>query len=536
MNDTRQRNAVVIRTLDEGLAYLSSLKLANPLAAERQLQDFLDALLLAPPDPGVLYQLLEQARAPLSFVEEEIARRYHNKPVPLTDEEESCFQQVVSVWRKLGKAYALCARLENPAAENPDYLTLVATILHRCLYYTGMVIVEHYRARRELPEGIWLDLHGYYATAEEWGVACTPVVDPLESSNLQATHCTAAYVALLLVDVAGPYSNSVRNQSLIRRWATMWAPLVSVHPLDDDLAVPPYIVEFMKDAPLHPGSPIEGPTSDVRRIDTTRLSLQINHVLTQLRMRITPSQLGLGEETSGHVVQLLEQLARPWSQAASPRRFRRFASEGTARLATGFEAMFFFVSGEAFLQPDSASAYSRSDFDALFTFRDRAEPGQALVIKPTVSFPHEEWSVINHSASGFRMARSVVGGKIQHAQLLAICPHDGEQFLIGYVAWLMEEAGGGLIAGIATLPGLPRGIGVRPLDGDGTPTVDRYVPGFLLPPLPAIQEESSLVVPSGFYQAGRNLQFFSGDFVQRARMNHILYRGSDFDRISYIPL
>jgi hypothetical protein len=216
MDTTFNDMPLEISDLRSGTDYLAQLSLANPMVAERQLMRFLDTLLQTPPEPSVLLALLEQARAPLCFVEEEMARRYHNRALPLGDEEESYFQQVVTAWRKMGKAYALCASLEQPDTANPQYVTLVATILHRCLYYTGMVILEHYRARRELPPGIWLDLHGYYETAEEWGVAYTPVEDVLESS-LQATHCAAAYITLLLIEIASPYSNSVRNLNLIRR-------------------------------------------------------------------------------------------------------------------------------------------------------------------------------------------------------------------------------------------------------------------------------------------------------------------------------
>ena len=145
MTDTE---AAEITDLQSGTDYLAQLSLANPVVAERQLMCFLDALLLSPPEPGILLALLEQARAPLCFVEEEMARRYHNKALPLASDEESYFQQVVSAWRKVGKAYALCARLEEPEAENAQYVALMATILHRCLYYTGMIILEHYRTRR----------------------------------------------------------------------------------------------------------------------------------------------------------------------------------------------------------------------------------------------------------------------------------------------------------------------------------------------------------------------------------------------------
>lgn len=532
MNTTATEMLLDIPDLRAGMDYLSQLSLANPVVAERQLMRFLDGLLLAPPDPGVLLALLEQARAPLCFVEEEMSRRYHNKSLPLADEEESCFQQVVAAWRKMGKAYALCARLEEPDAQNTQYVSLVATILHRCLYYTGMVILEHFRARRELPPGIWLDLHGYYASAEEWGVAYTPVEDVLES-NLQATHCAAAYTTLMLIDIASPYSNSVRNLNLIRRWAGMWAPLVSIHKLDDDLEVPPYVVELMRDFPLHPSSVADDSGPDTRRLDTSRLGLQINHMLSQLRQRITPSQLGLGEETSAHVIALLDHLSRPWTQSASPRRFRRFATEGVAQVAIGFEAMHFCVTGKAFEQPDSAATYSRDDCDELFTFGERADPGQTLAIKPKISFPVDEWTVINHSANGFRLARSCAGMNISHDQLMAMCPHDGDRFLLVQVTWLMQEDAGGLIAGVATLPGTPVGIGVR-MATQSSGNNERYVPAFMLPALPAIREEASIVLPPGLYQASRILDVYSEDGKSwQLRMNHMLQRGTDFDRISY---
>lgn len=521
------------RQLTDGGEYLAKLVLANPPVAEQQLIRFLDALLADPPPPTVFFGLLEQARAPLCFVEEEMARRYHGKAVPLAEEEEVNFQQVVMAWSKAAKAYTLCARLQEPDTENPEYRSLMATILHRCLYYTGMIVLEHFRARRELPAGIWLELHGYYETAEEWGIAYLPVQDSLESS-LQASHCAAAYTTLMLIDIAGPYSNSVRNLNLIRRWAVSWAPLISIHRLENDLEVPPYVVELMKDAPLHPSAISDQLGGDTRRFDTSRLGLQLNHMLAQLRQRITPSQLGLGEETTSHVLQLLERLQRPWTQQASPRRFRRFACEGSARVACGFEAMHYAISGCEFVQPDSASTYSRGEFDQLFTFREQVSPGQMLNIRPKIEFPVDEWLVINHSANGFRLGRSSAGQKIVHGQLLAVCPHDGEHFLLTEVSWLMQEHGGGLIAGLATLPGMPMAVGVRHLSTNGAH--ERYVRAFMLPALPTIGEEASLVLPAGMYQASRTLEIICGEECWQARMIHVLQRGTDFERVSYLPL
>lgn len=509
--------------LQAGMSHLARLPLAHPAAAEEQLIQFVDSLLATPPDAADLFALLEQARLPMSFVEAEMARRYHNQPLALGEVEEAGFRRVADLWRRMAKAYALCARL-GPAADtrDPRHAARIAAILHRCIHYTGMVVLEHYRARRELPSGVWLDLHGYYESAEEWEVALTPVDDVLEPDS-QATHCTAAYVTVLLVEMAGPYSRSVRDLDLIRRWAGMWGPLVSVHRLDDDPQVPPYVLELMEDTGLHLIDTNLGFSPDARRLDTSRLAGQIDQALGQLRQKAQPSQLGLGEETSAYVLALLEQLSRPWAQSAAVRKFRRFQAKGTARLCVGFEAMHFFVTGREFAQPDSVQTTFESDFEI-----------PSVVEREPPDFPIEEWAVLNHSAAGFRLARSAAGQKMAHQQLLALCPHDGERFMLGQTTWLMQDQEGGLVAGIAVLPGLPEGVAVR-MDGDGRGE-EEFVRAFLLPPIPAIEEGAALVVPLGTYQASRQLEVRNAQEGWQVRMQRLLQRGMDFERISFVPV
>ena len=530
MNTRAETPGLYIPDLETGTAFLNRLPLANPAAAEEQLSLLLDSLLTTPPDPDDLFPLLEQTRVPLAFVEGEMALRYHNKPLPLAEVEETQFHQVIAAWKKMAQAYAICAGLQEPDVTCPDYAARIAIILHRCIYYTGMIILEHFRARRELAPGLWIDLHGYFATAEEWGVATTPVADPLDHEQ-QTTHCAAAYVTVLLVDVASPYSQSVRDLNLIRRWAGMWSPLVAVGPVEDDIEVPPFVVELMKDVGMHPAPYNEALSVDIRRLDTSRLGVQINQTLSQLRQRIPPSQLNLGEETNNHVSKLLGLLARPWTQSTASRKFRRFASSGQAELAVGFEAMYFKITGNEFSQPDSAQAYSRDQFDTLFTFRHMADPTQKLTLQQPPDYPCDQWEVLNHSASGFRLARTSVGQKMAHGQLLALRPHDGGSFLLAQNSWFMQELDGGLVAGVAVLPGMPSGVAIRLADLKLAGT-DRYSRAFLLPPVPAIGESGSLVVPLGFYQASHVLDVVS-DSVWQAKMKNILQRGIDFERISF---
>lgn len=519
-----------IPDLDSGLAFLSRLPLANPQQAEASLSQFFDNLLLAPPASLTYLNLLEQTRVPLCFVEEDLARRYVNKPLPLGDVEEAAFQQVIAMWRKVTRAYAQCAQLDADA-DDPEHSLRVALVLHRCIYYASMVIVEHHRARRELPPGAWLDLHGFYASAEEWGVATYPLADALDPLA-RATHCAAAYTAALLMDLAGPYSLAVRDQGLVRRWAGHWAPLVSVLLAEPGEALPPFVVDLMQDAGLRPVADCLN-TESVRRLDTSRLAMVLTQVRQQLTQRMSPAQIGLGEDcTASQCKRILEHISRPWTQARAARKFRRHATSGIAHVGVGFEAMHFLVSGKGFSQPENARIYSRQEFDTLFAFRHMSDPAAKLQIRQEqrISRP-DEWEVVNQSANGFRLMRSIAGSKVAHGQLLAVCPAGCDRYFLAQVTWAMQDRGHGLVAGIAALPGVPQAVAARLLTGH-TSQNEMYSRAFLLPAVPAVSNIQSLVLPLGWYQADRMIEICA-DKPFRARMDHVLQEGPDFERVSF---
>lgn len=520
-----------IPDLQTGLQYLSQLSLANPPQAELELNRFLDSLLQNPPRADSYLNLLEQARIPLCFVEEHLARNYTNKSLPLGDNEERAFSQVVSTWLKAARAYAHCAQLDQ-STDDPEHVLRVALVLHRCIYYTGMAIVEHHRARRELPPGLWLDLHGYFASAEEWGVATLAVPDALDPLG-RSTHCTAAFVSLLLSELAGPYSLSVRDQGLIRRWAGNWAPLVSLHAAVPGEPLPSFVVDLMQDCGLRSSTECLK-TEHLRRIDTSRLAMQIAQVRQQLRRKVPPGQIGLGDDcTAGQCNQLLEKIARPWAQARAPRKFRRHEATGIARVCIGFEAIHYFISGKEFVQPENAQAYSRQQYERMFAFRHMVEPAQQLQMEPRqLGFQTDSWEVVNQSANGFRLMRTIAGKSMSHGQLLAICPHDGECYLLAHTTWLMQEQGGGLVAGVGALPGVPQAVAVRP-QADTAQNREMFSRGVLLPAVPAINAEPSLVVPRGWYHAGRLLEIHT-DRIVRVKLVEMLDEGPDFERVSFI--
>lgn len=522
-----------IRDLQTGCDIISRLSLADPEQAEIDLSRFLDSLLAAPPDGETYFRLLEQARLPIAFVAEELAKRYLNKALPLAEIEEQLFRRIVALWLKTAKAYAHCAEKDSPDGD-ATHAKRVAMILHRCIHHTGMAIVEHQRARRELPWGLWLDLHGYYSSAEEWGIATLSIPDALESLG-RSTHCAAAYISVLLCDMAGSYSLSVREQALVRRWAIYWSPLVSLSTVEPGEALPQFVVDLMQDVALRPVAECLQ-TEHLRRLDTSRLAMQVSQVRQQLRQKIPPAQLALGGEyTAGQCNRLLELLSRPWSQARAPRKFRRHATSGITRLCTGFDPMHYFISGREFEQPENVRAYSRREFETLFAFRHQEDPLQQLQFRQEqLAYGVDTWEVVNQSANGFRLVRSTSGKKMEHGQLLALCPHDGDRFLLAKSTWLMQEKGGGLIAGIETLPGVPVATAARLLEtsGEGSGS-GKYHRAFLLPTIPAVSAEPSLVLPLGWFRCGRVIELFT-DGAWQIKLLQVLDDGPDFERVSFV--
>ncbi len=124
-------------------------------------------------------------------------------------------------------------------------------------------------------------------------------------------------------------------------------------------------------------------------------------------------------------------------------------------------------------------------------------------------------------------------GRIGHGQLLGLKPPDGGHFLLAQVSWnlmLQDE----LLVGVHVLPGLPEGIAVRPT-GANVSHSERYVRAFLLPAVPALDEPASLVLPRGWFQAGRIVEAFT-DRPARLRLDRLMANGPDFERIAFTRL
>jgi hypothetical protein len=517
----------VIADLTTGLRMIAALPSNFPQKTLLGIRHILDCLAEQPPEIGVYLDILEQLRVSLYPCCLALGERYHDSSLPLRERNEEAFQLVTETLRAMGNAYEYCvqALLHNRSAyDEQARARKLALALYRVIYYCCAILCEHYAARQEMPKGLWLQINQHYALAEAHDLAQKVVPEPIREENQDVCPATA-YLAFLLIEIANPYNYSLNDQQMIRYLAWRWATLVSIRPVDSLEDAPAFVIDLQEDKGLH--QPRNGMVSDsVWHPDIAFLSEKIRETQAQLANGATPEQVGLGAISAMRARRLLAKLLTPWSLRSSPRRFRRFATKGEARVTLDFGQMYTAVTGEIFQRLDSSGR------------RRLGMSMDAPMLLPPSEVVHSEfnfdtWDVIDYSISGFRLCRHIAGQQIAYSQLIAVSAQGGARYLLGKVSWLIQDnEEDNLNLGVSMLPGVPEGVAVSSTEA-ARGEHPGFVPAFRLPPL-APNGEALLVVSKGTFIASRELLLAHNETLSRVRLQKIVQRGLDFEVISYL--
>jgi hypothetical protein len=507
---------------------VASLPITNVGAAHAMLGGLLIAMYDTPPPPADYLAILEQIRQPLLFLQESISSRYASRPLPANDEESRAFDETVQVWRLAADSYARVAQL---GGRNEAVHRQLALVCQRCIHYAGQIIVEHYRARRVLAPRLWMDLHGYFETAEEWGLAAQPVAEPIGGVPTTATE---TYLAVMLMDLANPYSRTPKELVWIQRWARKMASDLALRPANQSPAnYKGYAVDLMQDRGPRPVEQV-GTSETLRLFDTVQLSERFQMLLRKLKDGYTPGSLGLGDDCPKSLAQrLLLQLYRPWCLAAMPRRFARNRASGVLSVVYEIESIYFRIAGTEFTQPASMRSFSRAEIDQMITFNHQVDPNRLVNVTTVLArHPVDQWNIADQSLNGFRILRtSAQGMRVEHGQLMAVQPPNRDQFLLAHVTWLTLERDGSLQAGLQLLPSPARGVSIRGT-GANSAASDRYWPGFFLPAMQSLKEPVSIILPAGWYVPGRVVEIIT-DRPVLMQLGELLARGANFERCTF---
>jgi len=512
----------VVTDLKSCEAWLARATLADPKQACRELTGLLESLEEVPPSEGALVEVLERLREPIVVALAEHAKRYAGRPLPLKDFEITAFEQVFDLWTTLGRAYRRLLRsaLEDGSADLAKQKPLLA---QRALDCIAELMLAHYRSRREIDNEQWRDLHQLYRAADEAGLAMTTVSAGYRSKSVST--CAEVYVRALLLSLANPYALATRELAWARRWATMWAYKVELAPAAEDAQG--YAIDLAgNQAPAWTTRDAATPTT--RFLETANLRRSIRSRIKKLDSGVDPQTLGLGKDAvQPEAGRLLNTLLRAWVEAPASRQFTRRLVAARTELVSSFDSIHLAVSGRAFKSASRHWDYSRRDAEQIHIYQGTAA---AATEEVAAAFTAEKWETLDESANGFRLRRKGPGERLALGQLVALRPNGARGFILSEVRWLMSGIDQSLTIGAAALPGLAKGIAARSASS-ATSAPEAYMQAFLLPN--AASQPGSLVLPSGWYQHGRELELKDEDESMRVKLAGLVHRGYDYDRANF---
>lgn len=507
--------------------WLSAQPLANPAQAQALLLRQLNLLNRYAIAPAERLKILELLRDPIAFAQTESARKFAGRPLPLAPPEQAGMDANRTLWQAVQTGYLHClaACLEGQGDLRPH----AALVAQRVIGALRAELLDIYRAPTDPPASLWQTLHRAFSAAEELGALSHPVNDSLQAEH-PATSVTAAYAQTLLLHRASPYELSSRQLMQVERWLHRWGgKVVVLNAPPAEPRVPPLLVDLSSDVPEAWAAEGGG---QLRWLDLSDLSRSVKRRIAHLQKGESPASLGLGEDAVQPACEnLLRHLYQQWCKGGAARLHPRRAGKGICRMVTGLDAIHYYLSGKIFRQPGQSDAMSKTQADEIATF-GRVATRHEEDYSQMQGFMVEEWQVLDESATGFRLMRplSQPGGRVGGGQMVAIMPEGSRNFLLAVARWSRLTGGSELQAGIQIMPGHPQSVALR---GTGLTAVnEKYRPGFRLPAVPALQYPESVIVPAGWFRAGRIIELYEQSSRQ-IRLTRQLDRGSDFERCAF---
>lgn len=521
--------------------WLLTVPLANAVQAQSTLLRQLSLLHRFTLTPAERLAILEVLRPSLGDVQDEAAKKFAGKPLPLAPHEQAAMETTLNVWHQLALGYLRCfdtfccgesslpalSGLRAQCAAKPDLAAEAATLAQRTLAVFTDWQLDLNRGGQLPGTGYWQKLHRVFFTAEALGIAARAVTDRARHGTLQ-TSPLAAYAECNLLSTANIYELPARHLAWVARWAKRWGTklaLLSTPPEDIRNRAVPLWVDLDSD---RPAGFVPNPSNSSRWLETTELRKSLVARITLLDQGRSPADLQLGDDvTQPAAGQLLHHVLQRWCKGGAPRSHERQSTNTGCGVVVGLDAVHFELSGrKAFHAPsrsDSALRREREEFETFGNHSHRtgaADKGAVLI---------ENWRVLDQSAAGLRIVRPLKeGARIGAGLVIAAKTADGQRFVLGNVRWVLRDPDVSLIAGIQLFPGEVRPVAIRVLDSTGTRSVWRQ--GFLLPELTVLQQPASVVLPAGTFRIDRSIEVMVDQELQTLKLLRVLDRGIEFER------
>lgn len=475
-------------------------------------------------------KILEQLRETVSFLANELGKKYRNKPMPFSSLEQTAWNNEQALWLGFGKIYLQC--LEAAQKGDAEVIPFVALTTQRAMNCITFQMLGFAHAYRLVPAPLWRQMHLLHRHAEEQGVAAKRIKDALNHDD-GTNSCQASYAKALLLGLADPQQLTSRQILLLDRWLDRWSARMTV---GKDQPPTPTLPLVSVDLAGESGAVIfTGQLMGEKRfVDTERIALSLRKRIKFLKSGGNPAEVGLGDECIQPSCELLlSALYKRWCEVPLPRTSPRDSGGSSVQLCFAFPAIYFFL-GDAspFKQPGETLDVAPEIMQDMHMFGRVTQRTKNLLFS-RLGFALENWNNLDQSTGGFRLSRSGAGERISQNQLVALRSIESAPFSLAVVRWLMvDNDAGDLCIGTRVLPGLPTPLAARqetlnPAD------MGLFVPAFQLSAIPEQQEPASLVLPIGWFQPGKRVQIYTS-MAETVKLTALLEKGANFERVTYV--
>lgn len=517
--------------------WLAGVPLANSGQAQVMLLKQINALnayALAAPDRLAMLEIL---RPTVADVQDEMAKKFACKPLPLTPTEQAALDGTVALWHALLNGYL---RLINSADADAALAGERARIIQRALAVCCEWQLDLCRGALLPGSDYWALLNRILAIGEKLDVLSQSVDDaPRHGSTL--TSPLAAYGEAVLLYTANAFELMPRQLNWVARWSRRWGAklaLLSVAPTTTGNRALPIFVDLASDRPpcYFPKSAQEG-----RWLETTALRKSLKTRLALLEKGEQPSRLNMGEDcTQPAAGQLLLRSYQRWCKGGSPRRQERKSASGTCEFIVSLNAVHYYLSGRKPFRPPMVDEHTlRREREALATFGEARRKESDFSEQQGFDIENwqltDDWQLLDHSTSGLRLSRPLKEGlRIGVGLLVAVKLSGSASFVLGTVRWALQspahEGAATLSAGIELYPGVAQPMAVRGADPG---TREAFRQGLRLPAVAALSVPETVIVPYGTYRVGRLVEVsIEGQHI-KYKLDHVLDRTQEFERCTF---
>ena len=526
--------------------WLGTVPMANAVQAQSMLLRQLSLLHRFTLATEERFKILEALRAPLCDVQDDAAKKYAAKPLPLAPHEQAALGTSLNVWMELALGYLRCfdescgsvsaspeqlQKLREHCQADSKQAAQAALMAQRTIAVFADWQLDLARGSQVPDAMYWHKLHQILRATEILGIASRPVHDPVHHGSM-TTSALAAYAECCLIATANVYELPARQLAWASRWARRWGAklqLLTAPPEDIRNRAVPLWVDLESD---RPPSYLPRQADGGRWLETTELRKSLVARITLLEQGRAPGELQLGDDvTQPAATVLLQRVLQRWCKGGATRRQDRQPANAECAFVCGLENVHFELSGRVpFRAPSRSDSMLRQEREEFETFGNHSQRNAPASGKTDAHI--ESWRVVDESASGLRLRRPLKeGARIGPGQVVAARITDGHYFVLGNVRWVLRERDNSLVAGLQLFPGEARPAAIRALDATGTKSA--WQQGFVLPAIPALKESASLILPAGTFRLDRMVEVMVDQKTETRKLFRVLDRGIEFERCNF---